>query len=99
MYEVFDHTADIGLRITAPDLPSLFGEAGCGLASLLVENLEDVRPLERLRIELEEQDPAFLLFDWLNELLYRFERDHLLLAHFDLTLGEGRLEAEAAGER
>ena len=30
MYEVFEHTADIGLRITAPDLAGLFAEAARG---------------------------------------------------------------------
>ena len=44
MYEVFEHTADVGLRARAGDLNGLFAEAGRGLFSLLVENLDVVRP-------------------------------------------------------
>jgi SHS2 domain-containing protein len=99
MYEVFEHTADIGLRITAPDLAGLFAEAARGLFSLIVENLEDVRDREHVRVELEEQDPPLLLLDWLRELLFRMDRDHLLLARFEVKLEGARLEAEASGER
>src|SRR5689334_13740816 len=31
MYETFEHTADLGLRIRAPDLDTLFAEAGRAL--------------------------------------------------------------------
>jgi len=99
MYEIFEHTADIGLRVTAPDLPTLFAEAGRGLFSLIVENLEDVQAVDRLRIALEEPELAFLLFDWLKELLYRFDTEHLLLARFDVRISDGSLEAEVSGER
>jgi SHS2 domain-containing protein len=41
-YEVFDHTAAIGLRITARTVEELFAEAGRALISLIVENPEDI---------------------------------------------------------
>ncbi|MBC7854367.1 MAG: archease, partial [Pirellulaceae bacterium] len=31
MYELFEHTADLGLRATAPDLDTLFAEMGACL--------------------------------------------------------------------
>ncbi|MHC4429110.1 MAG: archease, partial [Planctomycetota bacterium] len=43
MYELFEHTADLGLRVQAPDLDGLFAEAGLGLFSVIVETLEGVR--------------------------------------------------------
>ncbi len=39
-----------------------------------------------------------LLFDWLSELLYIYETRHLLLAHFEVTVGEAGLAATARGE-
>lgn len=99
MYEVFEHTADIGLRIESPDLPTLFAEAGRGLFSLIVENLDDVREVETTHVELEEPDLGFLFFDWLKELLYRFETEKLLLARFDVRVEGSRLEGDAFGER
>ena len=31
MYEFFEHTADLGLRVRAPTLDVLFAEAACAL--------------------------------------------------------------------
>lgn len=36
--EVSDHTADIGVRVTAATAEQLFAEAGRAIASLIVEN-------------------------------------------------------------
>ncbi len=44
MHEVFEHTADIGLRIRAATLPDLFREAAEGLFELIVPDLNTVRP-------------------------------------------------------
>ena len=35
MFEVFEHTADLGLRMRAADLSTLFAEAGRALLSVL----------------------------------------------------------------
>src|SRR5260370_32573613 len=42
MFETFDHTADLGLRIRAPDLESLFVEAATALCSISGEDLPTV---------------------------------------------------------
>jgi len=99
MYEVFEHTADLGLRITALDLNNLFAQAGKGFFSLVVENIADVRPLEHLTIKIAGQDLEYLLFDWLNELLYISETEHLIFSEFTVTLNETGLTAEISGEK
>jgi SHS2 domain-containing protein len=99
MYEVFDHTADIGLRIRAPDRASLYVEAARALFSLVVLNLDAVCAVEQRSFVLAGQQEDYLLFDWLSELLYTFETEHLLLSEFQIELdGEG-LRATARGER
>ena len=99
MYETFEHMADLGLQVRAADLGALFAEAGRGFLSILVENPSDVRPQQRdIKLQIEGTDKDYLFFDWLNELLYRFEIDHLLLAEFDVTLDQHGLRAIARGE-
>ena len=98
MYEVFEHTADLGLRVRAPDLDTLFTEAAQGLFALIVENLEDVRPVRQMTFHIKGQDREYLLFDWLNEILFTFDTEHLLLSQFTVRVGETGLEAEARGE-
>jgi SHS2 domain-containing protein len=98
MFEVFEHTADLGLRVRAADVDSLFAEAGRGLFALIVEDLTTVRPLRQVTFHLQGQDREYLLFDWLNELLFTFDASHLLLAEFTVRLDANGLEAEARGE-
>lgn len=98
MYEVFEHTADLGLRIRAPSREALWSEAARGLFSLLVADLDSIRPTETVAFELTADDDEYLLFDWLNELLYTFESRRLLLVEFDVQLSELKLTAVARGE-
>lgn len=98
MFETFDHTADIGLRVTAATLEELFVEAARGLTSLLVENIDDVRPSLTETIRLVGSETDYLLFDWLNELLFRFETRRLLCCEFVVRLSDQGLEATIRGE-
>lgn len=98
MYELFEHTADLGLRVEAPDLDGLFVEAGRGLVAMIVDNPDAIRPRQEVSFELAGADREFLLFDWLNELLFRFETEHLLFAQFDVRIDAAGLTASARGE-
>jgi SHS2 domain-containing protein len=98
MYELFEHTADLGMRIAADDLAGLFAEAGRGLFAMLVENLDDVRPQRTLGFRVEGRELDYLLLDWLNELLFAFESQRVLLCDFNVTLDDNGLTAQAAGE-
>jgi len=98
MYETFEHTADLGLRARAADLDTLFAEAARALFAALVDNPESVRPTQAVALELNGDDREYLLFDWLKELLYRFEVDHLLFGRFDVKVQPDGLSATAWGE-
>jgi SHS2 domain-containing protein len=98
MYETFDHTADLGLRIRAADLPTLFAEAGLALLSVLVENPQAVVPVRSLAIALPADQVDYLFFDWLKTLLYHFDVDRLLFCRFDLHVSEAGVKAVAWGE-
>src|SRR5258708_21958362 len=97
MYEFFDHTADLGIRVRAVDLNVLFGEAASGLFAAIVDDLDTVRLTQSVEITIEGTDLEYLLFDWLRELLYRFDADHLLFARFDVAVSRSRLKSTAPG--
>ena len=98
MFETFEHTADLGLRIRAADLNTLFAEAAQALFSVLVEDLDAVMTRQRLQFHLDGAERDYLLFDWLRELLYRFEVDHKVFRRFEVRVGPGGLEGTAWGE-
>ncbi|MEX0714988.1 MAG: archease [Planctomycetaceae bacterium] len=98
MHETFDHTADVGLRITAATLDELFAEAGRGFLSLLVDNPEAVRPERSFELEIHGERRDDLLFDWLGELLHHFESERLLPCEFDVEVSQTGLKATIQGE-
>ncbi len=98
MYETFEHTADLGLRIRAADRNTLFEEAARALFAVIVEDLDSVRPVQSVNIALPADADDYLLFDWLNQLLFHFDSEHVLFARFKVTVGEHGLTGQAWGE-
>ena len=98
MYELFEHTADLGLRVRAPDLNTLFAEAGLALFTAILEDPGTVVASQPLEVRLADDDREYLLFDWLKTLLYHFDAEHLVFARFDVEVREDGLTATAWGE-
>lgn len=98
MFEAFDHTADVGLRIRAESLDGLFADAGRALFSLIVANPAAVRSVEQRDIQLAGGRHDELLFDWLNELLYLQSAQGLLLGEFQVHVDDIGLQGRVAGE-
>ena len=97
-YEVFEHTADIGLNAYGRTLPELFIHAAQGMESLMVAP-EQVQARVRREIVVEGHDTISLLIAWLNELIFLFDTEYLLLRQFQIdALTETQLQARASGE-
>jgi SHS2 domain-containing protein len=99
MYEFFEHTADLGLRVRSPDLDSLFAEAAQAMFSAIVEDLTAVQPQHAIEVILTGTDREYLLFDWLKELLYFFDAEHWLFSKFEVHVRDDGLTATAWGEK
>ena len=98
MYQTFEHTADLGLRARADELNQLFADAAAGLFSIVVPDLTTVRPTESVELKVASDDLDLLLFDWLNDLLYIYETQRLLLSRFEVRVEQTSLKATAWGE-
>jgi SHS2 domain-containing protein len=97
-FEVFDHTADVGVRAWGPDLPAAFAQAARGLFSLLVP-LAAIRETTARAVAVEASDLESLLVAWLDELLFVFETEGLVFARFAVALpSPTTLTATAHGE-
>lgn len=98
--ESFDHTADVGLRITADDLDDLFRTAAEALFDYIVVNRADVREAEIERVELDAESADELLVSWLNELIFRCETTHHLYRRFAVRVAADGLSlvGEIGGE-
>jgi SHS2 domain-containing protein len=98
MHEIFEHTADVGIRARADTSDELFAEAARGLFALMIENVDAVRTLDEVAFQLRAGDVEELFHDWLAELLFTFHVRRLALTDFHVQLGSSELTATARGE-
>jgi SHS2 domain-containing protein len=97
-YEVFEHTADIGIQSFGRTLDELFIAAAQGVESVMVEP-EQVNCITSREIDVEGHDRLSLLISWLNELIYLFDTEYLLFRTFEImTMTDTHLLGRACGE-
>ena len=99
MFQVFEHTADLGVRVEAASLAELFGDAARGLFTVIAGDLDQVRAATAETLTVPGSDPTWLLFDFLGELHAAFEVRRMLFREFAVTITDEGLEATARGER
>jgi SHS2 domain-containing protein len=99
VYEVFEHTADLGIRVRAATLDGLMADAARGLFAVIAGDLAQIVPTEERSFTVPGNDPVWLLHDWMSELLAAFEIDRLLLREFRVVVDAAGLRATAKGER
>jgi SHS2 domain-containing protein len=99
-FETFEHTADVGIRLRAASFEALCEVGARALyASLLASPDacdEAVTQKEQFLIEGDQDDE--LLFDWLSELVYRFEVEKRLYRDISLSRSEQGLAVTAQSE-
>ena len=97
-FEVFDHTADVGIVARGVTLTEAFANAARGMFSLMVD-LDRVAERDERRVEVEADDLEGLVVHWLSELLFISEVDGLVFRRFDVDgLSDTKLAARAYGE-
>jgi len=98
-YELFDHTADMGIRVRAATLDGLVSPAVEGFYSAIGELAagDDVAPFA---LSLNGDDAATLLRDFLTELLILFEREKRMVKTIDqASLSDRRLSVRGTTAR
>jgi SHS2 domain-containing protein len=97
-YEVFEHTADVGLHAYGSTLPELFIHAAQGMESLMVSP-EQIDVQVSREIVVEGHDVVSLLIAWLNELIFLFDTEYLVFRQFEIESLTGTdLKGRASGE-
>ncbi len=95
-----EHTADAEFIAYGRTVDEAFVNAALAMTNLMVDP-STVKPAVEKYVELTGDALDTLLYDWLSELLYIFEVDHLIFGKFDIHVEEDgtyRLKAKAMGE-
>jgi SHS2 domain-containing protein len=99
-YEIFDHTADVGIKAWGSDLSEAFENAAKGMFSIITDGSK-IRSVKEYDISLKARDIEQLLVDWLSELLYLNGAKGMVFGDFDVEVDEGKIElnAKVGGEK
>ena len=97
-YRVFDHTADLGVEISAATIEELYAAVGFALFDLLTD-LSKVRAGIAREIVVAGEEPADLLVNFLREILYLWNGERFLIKTCSiLEATPQRLKALLRGE-
>ena len=97
-YEVFEHTADVGLHAYGSTLSELFIHAAQGMESLMVAP-EQIRIEVKREVAVNGHDEISLLIAWLNELIVLFDTEYLLFKEFEIDdITKTHVQGRAYGE-
>lgn len=77
-FEILEHTADVGLRATAPTVTGVFEQATRGLAE--IAGIWRSTSLHEHRISVEGRDREAVLVDWLSEVLFLHDSQNVALS-------------------
>ncbi|HJJ47378.1 MAG TPA: archease [Methanocorpusculum sp.] len=87
-FEELEHTADIRMKITAPDFSGLFSESGFALSKTLYGDYPQEISSAEFEIEAQGRDREELLVNFLSELLFLTETEYLVPMEFSLSVSE-----------
>lgn len=99
-FEFFEHTADVGIRATGATLAEAFEAAALGLVTHIADPAR-VTATKEHSLFLESATVDELLVDWLEEVRFLGEVDHVVFARFHVEIRPGapaRLAGKAWGE-
>lgn len=95
MFRWVEHTAELELEIEAPSQEAVFGEALAAFAELVGHGSG---PRTTRELEVEADEPALLLAEWLSELVYLADAEQFVSERIAaVELGEDRLRATIEG--
>ena len=96
-WEHFHHQADIGVRGLGPTPAAAFEQAALAMTAVITEPRE-VRDRTEVTMELEAPDLEYLLYRWLNELVFQMATRRMLFGRFRVEMEGERLRASDWGE-
>ena len=98
-FREIEHTADLGIEITAGSLAGLFSTAGEALFALIADT-KKVEAREAIAVAASGEGPEELLHAWLRELLAQFNLTGFIAGHCEVEkITRERVEGIVTGEK
>jgi SHS2 domain-containing protein len=98
-FREIEHTADLGIEVSAADLPSLFSSAGEALFTLIADP-GSIEGRDQIAVSAVGEGPEELLHAWLCELLAQFNVNGFIAKNCAVgEVAHGRVEGIIKGEK
>jgi SHS2 domain-containing protein len=98
-FRTLEHTADVGFEAFGSTREEVFAHAACALMDLIVD-LEMIKPIEEVTLQISGPDPESLMVNWLSEILFLQDAEGWLFRDFEIRdLQDDSLRALARGEK
>src|SRR5215831_5152061 len=85
MFQLLDHTSDVGILARGATREEALIEASRGVTSIIA-NPADFRPLEERYFKAPGSDDAAQVVNWLNEILFFFDTEGMIFVEFTIDL-------------
>jgi len=82
-----EHPSDVGFEVYGDTLEELYANAAIAMYSFMTDLDEIAEDVERA-IVLNSEDLYSLMFDWLDELIFLFDSESLVMRSFDIAIDE-----------
>ncbi len=98
-FRVLEHTADVGFEALGATRQEVFVNAARALQDLSVD-LASIAARDGVAINVEGENGAELLVNWLSQILFLLDAEGWVFHNFEISrLGEAALSAVARGEK
>jgi SHS2 domain-containing protein len=84
-YRYIEHPSDVGFEAFGSSLEELFANAALAMYSFMTD-VAAIAATEERAVTVEAEDLYSLMFDWLDELLFLFEAELLIMTDFSIDV-------------
>jgi len=83
-FDFLEHTADVYIRAHGKTMQEAYENAALAMFETMTDTSK-IAPTQEETVEVEAEDQYALLYNWLEALLVKFERENMLYSKFQIT--------------
>ena len=92
-YRYIEHPSDVGFEAYGTTLEELFANAALAMYSFMTD-VDAITETEERAVAIQSEDLYSLMFDWLDEMLFLFESESLVMKRFDISVNESEFSLQ-----
>ncbi len=80
-----EHPSDVGFEASGDTLEELFANSAIATYSFMTD-IDEIEEEEEREVKIKSEDLYSLMFDWLDEMIFLFEAESLVMKKFDIEV-------------